>query len=820
MSILKVAEVAVEGMPSNTKSIYDYIIPQTLSKKAVRGVRVIVPFGRGNRKRRGIILEIKVKSDIYKLKSIYSVIDLSPVLSEEMILLVKWLSEKTLSSVYDCVHTVLPAGMGLVLKKQLCVNTDRLNKESLDEDSQKITEYIINNENLVYYDKILNDLGDKCENLINRLINEDIIDEKYDTKRKVGDATVKMVELNLPSEDVKLYIERYKLSNPKHIPVLEFLLETSEISESELCYMTGVSVAVLKTLEKRGIINFYYEEVFRNPYSLDMQRDNSPLELSESQRDVSDRIYNEMQQGYSVSLLYGITGSGKTHIFFDLIDKVIAHKKGVILMVPEISLATQMIHRMISRYGDIVAIMHSGLSLGERLDEWKRIKRGKALIAIGTRSAVFAPFKSLGLVIIDEEQEHTYKSENSPKFHARNVAIFRCKYHKALLLLSSATPSIESYYFATENKYSFFTLEERFNKMALPRIIVADMKEELCKGNKSIFSSVLANEIDLNLKNGEQSILFINRRGYNTFVSCRSCGYVVKCPNCSISLTYHSKNNRLMCHYCGYSKPSPIICPECSSEHIRYFGTGTQKVEAELCSMFPDIRVMRMDADTTTRKFSHENMLSKFSKGEYDVLLGTQMVTKGLDFENVTLVGVLAADLSLYADDFRANERTFSLITQVTGRAGRGEKKGRAVIQTYTTDSSVLSLAYSGDYKGFYKEEIMLRKALIYPPFCDICQVIFSSDTAKSSMEAATKYKELLLSNILNYYPDISVSGIGPSPCQIVRVNNKYRYKLLLKCKANKRFRDIVREINSLVSKDKILRNISISVDFNPFNIL
>ena len=485
-------------------------------------------------------------------------------------------------------------------------------------------------------------------------------------------------------------------------------------------------------------------------------------------------------------------------------------------MVPEIALTSQLISIFKSNFPDKVAVFHSGLSLGERLDEFKRVKKGLASIAIGTRSAVFAPFENIGLIIMDEEQEHTYKSEGKPRFHARELAKFRTSYNNSLLVLASATPSVETYYNAKSGKYHIATLTQRYGTATLPDVLVADMNEEVSLGNSSQFSSLLLENIEQNLNDKKQTILLLNRRGHNTFVTCRNCRETVSCPNCSISMTYHSANNRLMCHYCGHSIKYDGICPTCNGHSLRFAGYGTQRAEAELAEIFPDARILRMDTDATMSKSSHEKKLTEFSKGDYDILVGTQMVAKGLDFPDVTLVGVLSADQMLYSDDYRSFENAFSMLTQVVGRSGRGKDKGRAVIQTFTPENPIISLASTQNYDAFYDDEIKIRKAMLYPPFAQLCLIGFVCDNSVKVSKACAQFMSLLTDKLNSSYNDIPIRVLGPSPAGIPKVNNKYRYKIILKCRNDSRFRQMLSQTLTEFSKLKDYTDVTVYADMHP----
>lgn len=628
---------------------------------------------------------------------------------------------------------------------------------------------------------------------------------------KVGDASTKTVTLLIENEN-----DLPKLT-PKQRSVVDLLFDVNTASVSEICELCSVGTSVLKNLEKYGVISIFDKEIYRNPYKNIKVKEPKKIELTFEQSKAYDTYSNILLNGGGSGLLYGVTGSGKTQVYLKLIDKALENDRDVIVLVPEISLTPQVLSIFHARYGDKVAVFHSGLSLGERNDEYKRADRGEAKIVIGTRSAVFAPLHNLGLIIMDEEQENTYKSERTPKYNTKDVAHFRCKYNKALFLMTSATPSLETYSNALKGKYVLCELNERFGDAKLPHVITVDMKQEMKNGNKSPISSKLKELISENIDNGKQAILLINRRGYNTFIACNDCGHVITCPNCSISLTYHSTNNRLTCHYCGYTKSLDNVCPECHSENIRYSGYGTQKIEDELSYLFPNARILRMDADTTSAKFSHEKLFNAFANHEYDIMIGTQMVAKGLDFDNVTLVGVVNADNSLYDESYNSAERCFDLITQVVGRSGRRDGNGKAVIQTINPYNQTLEYAADQDYKSFYNNEIELRRLLIYPPYCDIISASFIGENENKVAMCAKKFFELLIEENENCKQKIIV--LGPSAAKIAKLNNCYRYRLSVKCKNSKNIRNMFNVIQKNISKIKEYKDVSVSLDLNPYDL-
>lgn len=628
---------------------------------------------------------------------------------------------------------------------------------------------------------------------------------------KVSDASAKVATLLTVNEN-----DLPKLTQ-KQKSVVDLLFDVNTASVSEICEFCSVGVSVIKNLEKYGVISIYDKEVLRNPYKDVQITENKDIELSPQQMKAYTTYSNMLNGEGGTGLLFGVTGSGKTQVYLKLIDKALENQKDVIVLVPEISLTPQALSIFHKRYGDKVAVFHSGLSLGERNDEYKRADRGEAKIVIGTRSAVFAPLHNLGLIIMDEEQESTYKSERTPKYNTKDVANFRCKYNKALFLMTSATPSLETYSNALNNKYVLCELTQRFGDAKLPQVITVDMKQEMKNGNKSPISAKLKELIKDTLDNNKQVILLINRRGYNTFIACNDCGHVITCPNCSISLTYHSASNRLVCHYCGYTKKLDNVCPECKGDNIRYSGFGTQKIEDELAYLFPDARILRMDADTTSTKFSHEKMFNAFANHEYDIMIGTQMVAKGLDFDDVTLVGVVNADNSLYDESYNSAERCFDLITQVVGRSGRRDGNGKAVIQTINPYNQTLEYASNQDYKSFYENEIELRKLLTYPPYCDIISVSFIGENENKVALCSKKFFELLIEENEKYKHKIIV--LGPSVAKIAKLNNTYRYRLSVKCKNSKNIRNMFNDIQKNISKIKEYKDVSVSLDINPYDL-
>ena len=784
-----IAKVAVEKAAFSFDREFDYLVPERLSEEIACGKRVLVPFGRGNSRRQGIVTELVEREEAEDdLKEVISVLDSSPVASAQLIGVARFMKEHYFCTLYDAVKTMLPAGVNY---KVTTVYGVRAGAEEipLSGEEQRLFDWLKKKRGAVRLETILDAFGLADSSVPDGMVRAGVLYKSDEAFRKVSDAVMKMAAL-APGVD----LDGLKLS-PKQRGIAELLELSGAASVREIRYFTGVSASVIDALFKKGVIYFYDEEVFR---SGDYRADEAakPVILSEEQQAACDSLYREYtDESPHVSLLYGVTGSGKTSVFISLIERVLGDGRGIIVMVPEISLTPQFVAQFAARFGDKIAVFHSALSLGERLDEYKRVRQGKAQIVIGTRSAVFAPFEDTGLIIMDEEQEYSYKSESNPRYHAREIAMYRAAQNNALLVLSSATPSVETYYYAKTGRYSLNVLSKRFGEAELPEVITADMNAELQNGNASGFSDVLLQNIEYNLEHGKQSILLLNRRGHNTFVTCTNCGEAVTCPNCSISLTYHSRNNRLMCHYCGYSVPYWNECPVCHGRSLRPGGAGTQKAELDISKIFPAARVLRMDTDAASSKASYERMISAFARGDYDILVGTQMVAKGLNFPNVTLVGVLNTDQMLYADDYRSYERSFSLLTQVVGRSGRGDSKGIAVIQSHTPDNLIISMAAAQDYDAFFNTEINMRKAMLYPPFADICLVGFAGEDRLLTLQAANEFLREFAALARREYSKLPIRVLGPSPASVVKVSNKYRYKLIIKCRNTRQFRALLSSV-------------------------
>ena len=804
---------------------YSYRIPPELSGRVQPGVRVIVPFGAGNRRCDGIVLALgECDEKERKLKPILTLLDEQPVLDEDSIRLALWVREQCFCTVYEAVRAMLPAGLWFSLQDTWHI-APGVDKEMAYEAAGKsaaarnLLDILYANNGAVEIGRIREAFGAQDPNPALKLLSEqEILTLETSASRGVGDKTERVAALAIPPEEALAQVEPKRKRSPLRYSVVELLAGIGSASSKEICYFTGASAATLRSLEKSGLITLERREVLRRVQPENVEKAD-PVVLNSEQQKVYDGLEKLALSGSpSAALLYGVTGSGKTQVYLKLIRRVLDEGRTAMVLVPEIALTPQLLSIFTAHFGEDVAVLHSSLRAGERYDEWKRVKTGRARVVLGTRSAVFAPLQNVGLIVLDEEQEHSYKSEQVPRYHARDVAKYRCAHSNALLLLGSATPSVESMYMAKQGKYHLFTLEKRFNERALPKVFISDMKRELRAGNGTDISALLRMELEDNLSRGEQSILLLNRRGASRMLSCGECGEVPACSRCSVNLTYHSANRRLMCHHCGYSEPVPDVCPSCGGQ-LAFIGTGTQKVQQELEEMFPGVEVMRMDADTVSASNSHEKMFSRFEKKKIPILVGTQMVAKGLDFENVTLVGVLAADLSLYADDFRAGERTFSLITQAVGRAGRGAKLGRAVIQTWTPENDVINCAAAQDYDSFYEQEIALRRLRGCPPFSDLFLLTASGPDENGVLRTCLRLRQAMEKAVEEpRYRDMEIQILGPAPAAVAKVNNRYRYRVTLSGKNSKELRALIAHLVRSAQQDKDNRGISVFADLNPLD--
>ena len=816
METADMVKVAVSAAPYSIDKPYSYLVPESLAAAAVPGVRVMVPFGRGNKESEGLILARVQEPKLPGSKAIRQVLDPEPVLDKAGIDLALWMRGRYFCTVFEAVKTILPAGLWYGLREiwSLAMAPEAARSAAVGIPGAWQVLDLLEKQGGKADIRVLRDaLGDGAEKPLKAMKKAEILTCETDAKRKIADKSHRMVELAVNTEDAYALTEPKRRSAPARYEVVNFLATAGRTPAAEVSYYTGASARTLKAMEKAGLIAFSEEEELRVP-SLDDVEPGPEIVLNEEQQRAFEEILGRVQAAKpSVTLLHGVTGSGKTQVYLRLVQETLALGKTAMVLVPEIVLTPQMMRKFSSYFGSRVAMLHSSLKMTERYDQWKRIRRGEVDVVLGTRSALFAPLKNLGLIIMDEEQEGSYQSENVPRYDAREVAKYLCVREKAALVFGSATPTVETAWAAEQGNYQKALLRRRYNENALPEVLIADLRQEILNGNPGLISTPLRQELEKNLAAGEQSILFLNRRGSSRMLLCGECGYVPQCPRCSTAMTYHSANGRLMCHYCGHSEPAADTCPECGG-WMKHVGAGTQKVEEELRELFPEAGILRMDADTTAG--GHEEILQTFERERVPILLGTQMVAKGLDFENVTLVGVLSADISLYVDNYRAAERTFSLLTQVVGRAGRGGKTGRAVIQTYTPGNDVIRCAARQDYDAFYESEIRMRRLRRYPPFADLFTVTVSGTEEGRVLRAAVSVRETLRQ--LCRRPELAAGEpevLGPAPAPVVKVNNRFRYRCTLVGKNDKATREMLAWLQKDFAKDSANRGMNLFVDHN-----
>lgn len=850
------AGVYILEAPYHVDRIYHYYIPQNMRDTVIPGAIVEVPFGNGNRRMTAVVYEITDTADKDELKPIMSAAsDFPPYLDAEALKLCTFLKEHTLCSFGEAVRCVLPSAAMSKMAEYY-----RAAEPASEEDTAKILASLGDKAVFVYSalcstkrmskESLRSRFGEEVSSILSRLVKLGLAEKCSELKR--GGENVKTVVIAYPSDTLKCE-NISSLRSERQSLLCRIITEEAGITLDALCERTKLSRevvrAALSALEKKSFIKIVRESVYRNPFSQtksELDAYKGEFSLSDEQNSALEtlkELYRDEKP--RAALLHGVTGSGKTNVMLKLIDEVLKDEKSVIMLVPEIALTPQTVGRFVAHFGERIAVIHSALSAGERFDAWRRIKEGLADVVIGTRSAVFAPVKNLGLIIIDEEHEHTYKSDTNPKYLAHEVASFRCGETSAALVLASATPSVTSYYKAKNGKYTLVELTSRFGEASLPTVEVSDMRTELSAGNTTPFSRALISRIGEELTKGNQTILFLNRRGYNSVITCRSCGEAVKCPHCSVNMTYHLSGGRalpkdreagegylevrrnsgyLHCHMCGFKAKLPETCPSCNESHFMFTGCGTQLAETELKRLFPTVRIARMDHDTTQGKASHEALLTSFRNGEADILLGTQMVTKGHDFPRVTTVGVLNADSSLFLDDYRANERTFSMLTQVIGRAGRASSEGVSVIQTFNPRSDIISLAAKQDYASFFEHEIRIRRSLTFPPFCDIAVVTLASSDEAMLSQAALRMGERIREYIREEYTDVKAIIYGPFEAPVYKVQNVCRLRFVIKCRLNRRTRAFISSLLCDFSKNgKNSRKGSVSVrvtaDLNPTTI-
>ena len=813
-----IGKIAVSAAVFAIDKPYSYRVPEGMELQP--GHRVQVPFGRGNKMAEGIVLSLE-PGDENGLKSIQRVLEEEPLLTAGQLRLAAFLRERYFCTFFDAIRAMLPAGAWFHTRALFSLTEDRswktasIRKEGAPALLQRLEELGGQAEETALEDAVSSRAV--FEDAISYLLRKKWISSQQEFHRRVSDKTEKVVTLAVPVEQAMEFAAARPRSAALQRSALELLCSLGSAAAKDVCYYTGATPSTLKRLEELGYVTFSERPVLRcreiRPAEI-----HRPLVLNPEQQRCFDGLSAQMElEKPGVALLYGITGSGKTSVYIQLIQKCLDDGKSALLLVPEIALTPQLLGLMAAWFGETVAILHSSLGLGERYDQWKRVRAGEARVIVGTRSAVFAPSTDLGLIILDEEQEHFYKSENSPRYSAKEVAIWRGVKENAMVLLGSATPSVESMYRAKTGDYSLYTLKERYNGRPLPEVEIVDMREEVKLGNDLSLSDSLRQAIYDNWSRGDQTVLLLNRRGNSRAMLCVDCREAPECPRCSIPMTYHSANGRLMCHYCGFSQPAPQRCPKCGGP-MKTMGTGTQKVEQELLELFPDMAVDRMDADTVSAVNTHEKILEHFQKENVPVLLGTQMVAKGLNLPRVTLVGVLDADLSLYTGGYRAGETTFNLLTQVVGRAGRGERTGRAVIQTMVPGHQLIRLAAMQDYDGFYEMEIRLRQVQNAPPFGDQLMITFQGEDEAGVLRGAVKFRDSLIACLSQpQYSGQQGQVLGPAPCPVPKINYHYRYRLTVNCRMTRPLRQLIAWLLMEFGKDKQNRGISAFADVNGF---
>lgn len=805
-----IAEVFIDIPAGPVDRPFDYLIPEALKSSVIPGMRVTVPFGRT--KRLGFVTALKETSELPKLKKIDQVIDPIPVLTGELLDLGRWLADAALCLTVSAYQVMLPA----VMKANYTKTVDLKNQEQLSEKYPSLVPLFSSGKSADWDELVAHHPADLRQ--IRLAINEDILTVNPQVHNQAKAKKIMAASAEASKEELAAAAASCDGRSGRQKEALQFFIDNNageRFPVTDLIRNHHLTRQSLSTLAQKGLLKIETVEQLRDPYSGSVEQKTKPLPLTDEQakaiRPIICSVENNQDQ---IFLCHGVTGSGKTEIYLQAIERVIELGKQAIVLVPEISLTPQMVHRFKARFGDEVAVMHSALSRGEKYDEWRKIREGKVNVAVGARSAVFAPFENLGLIIIDEEHETSYKQEDNPRYHARDVAIRRGKINGCPVVLGSATPSLESYARAKKKVYTLLTLKERFNHHPMPPVKVIDMREEMRDGNHSMFSKELFEKITDRLNKHEQTVLFLNRRGYSTFVMCRSCGTVIKCPHCDISLTYHRASHMLKCHYCGFEMRSPDTCPACGSDSMRYFGSGTQKVEAELNRLLPEARVIRMDVDTTRQKGGHEKLLRQFGGHQADILLGTQMIAKGLDFPEVTLVGVLAADSMLHLPDFRASEKTFQLLTQVSGRAGRHELPGEVIIQSYTPEHYAIIDAAGHDYERFFSQEMQIRHRHGYPPFYYLALINVTHPEAAVAADAAGRIASILKKNLSS-----AAHVLGPVVPSVARIKDRYRFQCMVKYKREPELIPLLGKIErhfQETGKDSL----QLSIDMNPVALM
>ncbi len=814
--IVGIAKTAVSAAVYSIDKAYDYLIPEVWKDQIRPGMRVMIPFGRGNRACEGMILAVGTGKKYQGLKAVSGILDPEPILDGENIKLALWMARRYFCTVYDALRVMLPAGLWYQAREIWCLTEkaeipDENQDGGMDKREREILNYIRErNRRRAEWEK-LKVLFGEIRPVLRGLEQKGYLKRETESRRKGGDRFRKIIELALPAEDALALADMKRRRSPVRLEAIRFLYASGgRASWQDVKYYTGADSVILRKMEKEGLIAITDEEDRVDPDDRGSQ-EAPEIVLNSEQRAAYDYICNLLNQDQaSAVLLRGVTGSGKTLIYLKLVQKVLESGENAMILVPEIILTPRMIREFRAYFGADVVLLHSSLRVSERYAQWKKVRTGQARVVLGTRSAIFAPLRNLGLIVLDEEQEDSYQSEQPPRYHAREIAKYLCARERAVLVLGSATPSIETAWQAEQGILKKIAIYQRYNGRELPKVIISDLRKELRSGNSGLIGADLRRELEENIKRGEQSILLLNRRGSNKMFLCGECGYTPECPRCSVPLTYHEANRRMMCHYCGYSRWEIESCPECGGK-MKRVGTGTQKIEAELRNLFPEAGILRMDSDSATGR--HEELLKKFETEKIAILLGTQMVAKGLDYENVTLAGVLLADQLLYLDHYKAAERTFNLLTQVTGRAGRGGKTGRAVIQTYAPENDVIQSAAAQDYDQFYQNEIRMRELRRYPPFADLFSFMISGLEEERVRRAAVGIRDILFQErkkpgLFSLQPEI----LGPAPALILKINHRFRYRVLLIAKNEKPARDLSSWILRNFARDKANKGLNLSV--------
>lgn len=852
-------KVIVKNNSQYTDNLFTYKVPEFLQDEICLGHRILVPFGKGNKPIEAYVFRIMHNNDEkVETKYIYDILDERPILKREDLELIHWMKNRYLCTYMDCINLIIPKGYKLNNYKLITLHPSLKGidayelydlSEQLSDNKKFVFQQVLDNKGSIKLDKLVEKkieystqvaedeelynikdkktlkrkVADNLNSLLYKMKEESLIDLKWEYKSIKNEIKICYVSLKMNYVDMMFYIKENKIRlGEKQKQILEFLKNNEDVEINDLIELLKASKSSINSLKEKNLVEFKYEDFYRKSKS-NFNYQNKDVVLNEEQNHAIEKITSEMfNQEKKPYMIHGVTGSGKTEVYMEIIDYALKQGLDSIVLVPEISLTPQTIARFKNRFKDIVGVFHSRLSEGEKHDVFREIKKGNIRILIGARSAIFAPFNSLGVVIVDEFHESSYKSDKNPKFSTLEVGRYLVNKRDITLVLGSATPSIEEYYRAKNGEYELIELKKRANNKPLPKIEVVDMKEELKYGNRSFLSNRLKLQIEEEIKNNNQVILFLNRRGYSSFVSCRECGYVFKCKHCDISLTYHKKQNIGKCHYCGYEEVIPQKCPECESKYVKAFGLGTEKIEEEIKQIFEGVRVLRLDKDTTSQKHELENILNKFQNREADILIGTQMISKGLDFNHVTLVGILSADMMLNFPDFKSFENTFQLVTQVSGRAGRSEKEGKVILQTYDSQSSVIKRIVDYDFEGFYEDEIKIRKLFNYTPFNNMLSVVISGKNELMVKKNITT----LYNNIVYLLKERGIQDfefiLGPNPCSISKINSNYRWQIL--------FKDDNIEINLLkgiikyicITKRDVVfdKEVNISIDINPNSIL